>query len=154
MLYWFDTEFHEHDRIIDLISIGIVAEDGRQYYAENANFDNSNMDPWITENVIDKLAGPAKPLQDIRTDLYHFFQPAPTELWAWFGEYDWIVLRQLFGHMLDWPKDWPLSHMNLEQLRLSLGSPKLPPQPLNAHHALADAIWCKKAWENLKELKV
>lgn len=31
MRYWLDTEFIEHDRIIDLVSIGIAAEDGRQY---------------------------------------------------------------------------------------------------------------------------
>lgn len=35
MRYWYDTEFLEDGRTIDLISIGIVAEDGREYYAVN-----------------------------------------------------------------------------------------------------------------------
>lgn len=33
MKYFLDTEFHEDGKTIDLISIGIVAEDGREYYA-------------------------------------------------------------------------------------------------------------------------
>lgn len=33
MRYFFDTEFHEDGQTIDLISIGIVAEDGREFYA-------------------------------------------------------------------------------------------------------------------------
>ena len=31
MRFWFDTEFHENGSFIDLISIGVVSEDGRQY---------------------------------------------------------------------------------------------------------------------------
>ena len=31
--YFFDTEFYEDGKTIDLISIGIVAEDGREFYA-------------------------------------------------------------------------------------------------------------------------
>ena len=33
MRYFYDTEFLEDGETIDLISIGIVAEDGREYYA-------------------------------------------------------------------------------------------------------------------------
>jgi 3' exoribonuclease, RNase T-like len=32
---FYDTEFIEDGRTIDLISIGMVAEDGREYYAVN-----------------------------------------------------------------------------------------------------------------------
>ena len=35
MKFWFDTEFIEDGKTIDLISIGIVAEDGRTFYAES-----------------------------------------------------------------------------------------------------------------------
>jgi hypothetical protein len=35
--YAFDTEFIEDGRTIDLISIGIVCEDGREYYAVNSD---------------------------------------------------------------------------------------------------------------------
>ncbi|HET7322728.1 MAG TPA: hypothetical protein VFJ06_00160 [Halococcus sp.] len=31
--FFYDTEFIDNGRIIDLISIGVVAEDGREFYA-------------------------------------------------------------------------------------------------------------------------
>ena len=42
MKYYLDTEFHEYKKngidTIELISIGIVAEDGREYYAISKDF--------------------------------------------------------------------------------------------------------------------
>lgn len=35
MKFFYDTEFIEDGKTIDLISIGIVAEDGLEYYAVN-----------------------------------------------------------------------------------------------------------------------
>ena len=48
MKYFFDTEFSENGSTIDLISIGIVAEDGREFYAQNSEckFDNANDFVW------------------------------------------------------------------------------------------------------------
>lgn len=42
MKYWIDTEFIERPFTIDLISIGLVAEDGREFYAESSEVDWSN----------------------------------------------------------------------------------------------------------------
>ena len=39
MKYWIDTEFIAIPYIIDLISIGLVAEDGREFYAESSEVD-------------------------------------------------------------------------------------------------------------------
>ncbi len=150
MRYWFDSEFCEHDERIDLISIGIVAENGREYYAESADFDPIYASDWLRENVIPQLQGCLKPLSKIRSEILAFFDPAPTEIWAYFGEYDWFLLRRLIGHMLDWPAGWPLSHMNLEQYRLHLGVEHLPPQAQGQHHALYDARWCHDAWRALR----
>ncbi|MGL5060915.1 MAG: hypothetical protein ACRC62_13145 [Microcoleus sp.] len=63
MKYWFDTEFIEDGRTIDLISIGIVAEDDREYYAINYDCDFSKASDWVRENVLSKL--PAKPSPQI-----------------------------------------------------------------------------------------
>ena len=58
MKYYLDTEFHEYEKTtgifrkaktptIDLISIGIVAEDGREYYAISKAFDlNAAWNKW------------------------------------------------------------------------------------------------------------
>ena len=55
MKYFLDTEFIEGSSMIELISIGIVAEDGRTYYAINGecNFDHAS--DWVKNNVLIKL---------------------------------------------------------------------------------------------------
>lgn len=63
MKYFFDTEFLEGPQktffaktkpTIDLISIGIVCEDGREYYAVSKDFNLKQAwkDNWIQENVL------------------------------------------------------------------------------------------------------
>lgn len=63
MKYYIDTEFQEgfHKPLlgktrhfIDLISIGIVAEDGREYYAISKDFNLKSVwgDEWLRENVL------------------------------------------------------------------------------------------------------
>jgi hypothetical protein len=53
MRYFYDTEFLEDGRTIELISIGIVAEDGREYYAVNSDMpvDRITKDNWLLNNV-------------------------------------------------------------------------------------------------------
>ena len=52
MRYFYDTEFIEDGSTIELVSIGIVAEDGREYYAVSTEFDASNANEWVRENVL------------------------------------------------------------------------------------------------------
>lgn len=150
MRYWLDTEFDERDGLIHLISIALVAEDGREYYAVNADYRQDLASPWLRENVLPALVGQASlPRAQIRSAVLSFLDPAPSEIWAYFGEYDWIVLRQLIGHMTDWPATWPLSHMNLAQWRDQSGLTLPPQDPVGLHHALYDARWCRDAWRHL-----
>lgn len=60
MRYFYDTEFLEDGRTIELISIGIVAEDGREYYAvrSDAPWDHIKRHPWLMRNVVPSLPGP------------------------------------------------------------------------------------------------
>lgn len=55
MKYFFDTEFIEWAGGIDLVSIGIVSENGDTFYAESTNFDERNADQWVVDNVLSKL---------------------------------------------------------------------------------------------------
>jgi len=59
MKLFFDTEFTGLHKDTTLISIGIVSEDGRKFYAEFTDYDESQCNDWIKENVIKnlKLAG-------------------------------------------------------------------------------------------------
>ena len=63
MRYWFDTEFIEDGKTIDLISIGIVAENGSEYYAINYDCDFSKASEWVKNNVIAQL--PPAPLPQL-----------------------------------------------------------------------------------------
>lgn len=53
--YWYDTEFIEDGRTIDLISIGIVSSDGREYYAQSVEFDPRKASKWVEDNVFPHL---------------------------------------------------------------------------------------------------
>ena len=55
MRYWYDTEFIEDGKTIDLISIGIVCEDGREYYAQSVEFDHRKASEWVQTNVLPHL---------------------------------------------------------------------------------------------------
>ena len=55
MRFFVDTEFIDDGKTIDLLSIGIVAEDGREYYAINRDCDFSKASSWVRDNVISKL---------------------------------------------------------------------------------------------------
>jgi hypothetical protein len=55
--YWIDTEFIARPYTIDLISIGLVAEDGREFYAESSEVDWSKASLWTLENVRPQLDG-------------------------------------------------------------------------------------------------
>jgi hypothetical protein len=57
MKYWLDTEFIARPFTIDLISIGVVAENGREFYAESNETDWSKASPWTLENVRPQLKG-------------------------------------------------------------------------------------------------
>jgi hypothetical protein len=55
--YWIDTEFVEQPYTIDLISVGLVAADGREFYAESNEVDWSKASQWTLLNVRPQLDG-------------------------------------------------------------------------------------------------
>lgn len=153
MKVWFDTEFIEDGKTIDLISIGAVREDGYRYYAEPAECDLSLASPWVVENVLPHTSGKKTPRAQIAADLLGFMGEKP-EIWAYYADYDWVALCQLFGTMMDLPNGWPRFCRDVKQLCVSMGDPKLPKQVGQEHNALADAVWTKQAWEFLQEHSV
>ncbi|MEQ9634619.1 MAG: 3'-5' exonuclease [Devosia marina] len=151
MKIWFDTEFYENGKTIELISIGAIREDGATYYAESpTGYDAASIDPWLVENVRPHLVGGenVKHRDVIAADLIEFAGERP-EFWAYYADYDWVVLCQLFGRMIDLPKGWPMYCRDIKQWCDSLGNPELPKQESAEHNALADAVWNRQAWEFL-----
>lgn len=148
MRIWFDTEFIEDGRTIDLLSIGMVREDGVTYYAEARETDHGRANPWVKENVLPYLTGPIKSKATIREDIIEFAGRNP-EFWAYFADYDWVVLCQLYGTMMDLPATWPMFCRDVQQEIVKEPFFTLPLHEGTLHNALDDARWCKQVWEAL-----
>ena len=135
MRYFYDTEFIDNGRTIELISIGVAAEDGREYYAISTEFDPDRAGSWVRKHVLPKLPSPASKLwrsrRQIRAELEDFFGvdgDETIELWAWVGAYDHVVLCQLWGPMTDLPPAIPRFTRELRQFWEERGSPRMPPR--------------------------
>lgn len=152
--FFIDTEFIEgfhkplfgkKRHFIDLISIGIVREDGKSYYAISTDFKVKDADSWVLANVIATLPkrkvnrnpqGGDSPrvIQDsllwksneqIRYDLLMFFgcyqdhlfwrAPPGIEMYGYYADYDWVLFSSLFGRMIDLPKGFPMYCIDLKQ---------------------------------------
>ena len=154
--YFYDCEFIEDGRVIDLVSIGMVDEHGREFYAVSTEFDDSRALPWVRRNVLDKLPSPAdrawRSRERIRADLYEFLT-APgeeIELWAWYAAYDHVALAQLWGAMPALPREIPRFTKDLRQRWDDLGCPSLPPAT-GRHDALVDARHNLQRWNAMNK---
>lgn len=171
MRYFMDFEFLEDGRTIEMISVGIVAEDGRELYAVNGEmpWERIVKHDWLMENVVPSL--PLNPAwevpmiqwdhpdvksraviaQEVREFLLHDGAP---ELWAWCGAFDHVCLAQLYGRMIDLPELFPHHTGELRQRWDDLGCPELPEQEAGLHNALADARHNKVAWDAMMRVSV
>jgi len=168
-LYFFDTEFIEDGTTIDLISIGIVTSTGREFYAVSTDAKLHLAGDWVRQHVLPQLppypAGEVKrsnvrppsawmPRRSIASDIAAFVKPyTKPEFWAYYADYDWVVLCQLFGTMMGLPVNFPKFAMDLKQLSVMLGSPRHPPQASGEHNALEDARWNRELYGFLKQLE-
>jgi len=198
MLYFLDTEFIEDGHTIDLISIGIVSEDNREFYYISDEFDPTKADDWVVSNVLSKLPKAPYGLHLVsKIKWYNFFHrtnhwvPSTLEtiypycsykeqqdamlwiskkditkrilsfigddsnpvFWGAWSAYDWIVLCQLFGKMIDIPKHFPYHCNDVIQWCYQLGLTRdyLPANPEDEHNSLVDAKWVKDSYKMLDD---
>jgi hypothetical protein len=151
--YYIDTEFIEDGITIELISIGIVCDDGREYYAEVNNIPWEMADTWVLDNVKPHLLGNewVRTRRQIATEIIEMVKQGKgnPQFWAYYADYDWVALCQLYGRMVDLPEGFPMFCMDIKQLAVENGNPKLPGQRGQEHHALADARWNRHAHQFL-----
>jgi len=163
MKYFIDTEFYEDGKTIDLISLGVVAEDGRELYLCNQEAQLHRVSDWVRKNVLMQLPIYGDPAwvtrqemadqlvlftgQDVpirgQPEFTRLAQPDPTKVsfMAYYADYDWVAICQLFGTMMDLPAHFPKWCYDLKQLSVDVGSPEHPKQTSDEHNALADARW-------------
>ena len=179
MRFFLDTEFIENPCTIDLISIGLVAEDEREFYAINSECDFAQANDWVKENVIPSLPPQTdfawRTKEAIAFEImafikheegaelyYHTFNTlknAPMrerpEFWGEWCAYDWVVFAWLFGAMVDLPEGFPMQCNDIIQLaetHLGFSSINLPPslETPGHHNALLGAKTVKQRWEWLQ----
>lgn len=170
MRIYYDTEFIERGPSlpIELISVGMVREDGETLYLINADVSISQIarHPWLALNVWPTLplANPNNNiltwdeehedyprvvgLDTLAAKVLEFVGDEP-ELWAYYGAYDHVVLAQMYGTMDQLPPSVPMYTNDVVQEWNRQGRPQLPPQLSVQHHALEDALWVKEAHEFL-----
>lgn len=125
---YFDTEFTGLHKQTTLISIGLVDEAGRQFYAELTDYDQTQVDSWLQANVIDKLYLREAPLLPLRSGNGYGFRvedkllmigdsdQVRIELLNWLSAYDKVefvsdvchydfvlLIDLLYGHALKMP---------------------------------------------------
>lgn len=153
MRHFIDSEFVEDGRTIDLISIGLVSEDGNELYLISSEFDEGKASDWVRENVLSKLASPLDvrryPKKQIAEMVRGFLlmNDTPPEIWGYYADYDWVLLAQLFGKMIDLPKGMPYWCRDLKQLATDLHVELPQPAAHEEHHALADARWIAAGYD-------
>jgi hypothetical protein len=170
MKYFFDTEFNEGDKKLDLISIGIISEDDRTFYAEvPINNISDNFNPFVKKNILPLLKyyntrtkipyynNDLKNMEIyadekfIKDKLLEFIDKSP-EFWAYYADYDWVIFCWIFGQMVDLPEHFPKFCNDIKQLAEELNNPKIA-DPEGEHNALIDAKWNKKYYEHLINIK-
>jgi len=166
--YFLDTEFIERPGILKLISIGIVDENNRQYYAVSNEFDYHNASEWVKENVIASmykdavLAHPSLELnletfnkivgiseKQIAAEVINLTKGTEPEFWGYYADFDWVIFSWLFGPMVNLPKGYPMYCKDLKQLLDDTKVATKLPDPIGAHNALVDALWNKKQYESI-----
>lgn len=116
---YFDTEFTGLHKDTTLISIGIVSDCGKMFYAELNDYDNTQIDEWLQENVINNLRyndketfkaesgynialkGNTKEVVDALTEWTSQFNHI--KIWSDCLAYDWVLFNHLFGYAFNLP---------------------------------------------------
>ena len=118
MKLFFDTEFTSLHKGTDLLSIGIESEDGKTFYAEITDYDKSQIDDWLRENVLSKMMIAFEPGELFKmykttvgnsTVIRSTKEMVGKELRVWLSQwdsvemwsdclaYDWVLFNDLLG---------------------------------------------------------
>lgn len=169
---FYDTEFLDDGRMIHLISLAMVPDDGAELYLINRDSPLKliSAHKWLCENVVPSLPlkwTPAKGDYRLEWDEDHPDYPrvvprvdmantvrryvlhrARPQLWAWFNAHDHVALTQLFGPMSNLPSGFPQRTNDIAQIVEQLDAwGRYPEQSAGKHNALDDARWNKELHE-------
>jgi len=166
---FFDTEFTGLHKKTSLISIGLISENGYQFYAEFKDYDRDQIDSWLEKNVIantkflkdyrpvtvnmsDKLIEIYDTKANIKDALEAWLRGfgVPLEMWSDCLAYDWVLFNDIFGTAFDIPENvnyipfdictmFKLKDIDPDIHRESFVAGRKIDDPKGKHNALADA---------------
>jgi hypothetical protein len=104
---YFDTEFSGLKQDTTLISIGLVSDCGKEFYAELSDYDRSQCDDWINNNVINNCYLDKKvTMSELKIQMEEWFsQFESVEMYSDCLAYDWVLFCQIFGHAFNVPSN-------------------------------------------------
>lgn len=181
MNYFLGTKNFVGDDHLQVISVALVGEDCREYYALNLDCDIIKADHGIKLAVIELLPEKNhilwKTEAQINADLLHFihgykgypwYDSEDTEglrdkawfdnnpiIWIWDNYYDYMSLQKLFTVIEDFSA-WLPTYCNYVQEEWNwLENGELPEKPPEAiYDALVAARWMKGVFQKTRSLKV
>ena len=151
---FFDTEFIEDGETIVPLAFAFVTSQGKELYLvmDPSEIDLTKADPWVQKNVlpylqpnydsgdVGKRAVAAELITEWVDDVTrNQGQSTAPRFWADHCSYDWVVLCQLFGKMVDLPHGWSMYCNDVQTLKHLAKYGHRLPEPVDAHHAMSDA---------------
>lgn len=122
MRLYLDCKFTGSHRKTTLISMAIVDEKGKSFYAELVDYDDSQLNSWIIDNIISKLVlttvdenfhsvvnnvtyckGTVKEIAKYLDEWLSCYNNDMLEIWSDCMSYDWLLFVDLYGSAFDIP---------------------------------------------------
>lgn len=140
MRVYLDTEFTDWDNPdADLISIALVAEDGREFYAECTDFDRDACTAFVEDEVLPLLGAPGVPRHDrsaLKAAVLDWLRGIPEPEIAVDYDGDWRLLCRLLG--ADLPNNLTVTNI-YRSLEKQMVENYYLQHDVPKHHALHDA---------------
>lgn len=155
LYYYLDTEFNDKGDTLDLISIGIVSEDNKEFYRICNEFNLFECDDFVKTNVLPNLGkAPWLSKKEIASDLINFLElnsinkeNKQIQFITYYGAYDYVILGSLFGKLVNLPKNINYFVLDIMQESFLNNIDISGLENSSPHNALEDAWWNKKAWK-------
>ena len=169
MKVFFDTEFTGLHKNTTLISIGMITEDEQSFYAEFTDYDKSQIDDWLRNNVIANLRGDnILGMADVTIVGTKYIVADAIAMWLGKFDYvemwgdclsfDWVLFCDLFGHAFLVPDNIEYIPFDIctllkaKGLDADIGRERFSGITGAKHNAMHDAIVVKACYENLIQM--
>jgi hypothetical protein len=175
--HFIDLEFNEDGKDIDIISLAIVSERGKELYLKNSSANFERCGDWVKENVIPNLGEVSVTKVEgklvvvrgqnfgrINKQWYPFYRfkdlilqfigaDSKPEFWSEWGAYDWVGFCRCFGAMIDLPEHFPMYVNDLRTiLSISGENFKFENNYDDCHRSIDDARILKKRFEEISNV--